>query len=139
MSISGRIRFVAAWTCVFVSFVSIEEPLDAADDAVPDIGIFVVSGDAEVGKAFTEVLGAGSRHTTRIYASLDEAVKADVDVLVLAMGGTREPFSDEVVEAVKEQKVIGIGYGAAQLFGQLELEINDGACAHFGNAPKLMI
>ena len=67
------------------------------------------------------------------YGSLKEAVDSNAEVLVLAMGQDRTSIPDDLVQKLKKKKVIGIGYGAARIFGQLQLEISGGACAHFGN------
>jgi hypothetical protein len=52
------------------------------------------------------------------------------------MTGKQLPkLEPKTVEALKKRKIIGLGSGAARLFGQIGLEINLGACAHFGAAP----
>ncbi len=64
-----------------------------------------------------------------IAKDIDEAIESQADVLIIVMDrGTiiRESVADEL----KKKKVIGIGYGAAEIFGMLGLEINNGACAH---------
>ncbi len=111
-----------------------------ADDGPTAVGIFVVAGD-EQAVQFTDVLKQSENALkTRVYATLEEAINSDTETLVISMGRSRQPFSDEMVAAAKQKKIIGVGYGAAQLFGKLGLEINDGACAHFGAAaPKIQV
>ena len=57
-------------------------------------------------------------------------------VLVIVMD--KEAFlyvGDYNPEDLKHRKIIGIGYGAAKLFGELGLKINGGACAHGTRGP----
>ena len=56
----------------------------------------------------------------------------EVLVLVLSRKPRRRAFSkigDEVFHALRNRKIVGIGHGAAQLFGKLGLEINSDATA----------
>ena len=69
------------------------------------------------------------------FESLKRAVASGAEVLVIVLPRSRDPYSDDLIEGLKKKKVIGIGYGAAQLFGQLELEINGGACATLVRCP----
>jgi hypothetical protein len=121
-------------------FIVISAAVAIGDDP-PDVAIFVAAADDQIGKEFADILGEGETAlTARVYPSLEEAAKSPAVVVLLAMARSGKPFSHELVEAVKGKKVIGVGYGAAQLFGKLELEINGGACAHFGSrVPKLRL
>ena len=111
-----------------------------ADDGPTAVGIFVVAGDEQAAQ-FADVLKQSENALkTRVYATLEEAIHSDTESLVIAMGRSRQPFSDELVAAAKQKKIIGVGYGAAQLFGKLGLEINGDACAHFGAAaPQIQV
>src|SRR5512138_2336860 len=74
-------------------------------------------------------------------STLEAAIASNADVLIFIMEDSppRESITD-LIPRLKERKVIGIGYAAAQLFGRLGLEINGGACAHYGAiAPKIKV
>ncbi len=110
-----------------------------SDDTAPNYGIYVASSDAGVRDSLKEILAAGEAESTvATFESLERAVASSAEVLVIALPRSRDPYSDDLIEGLKKKKVIGIGYGAAQLFGQLELEINGGACAHFGAMPDIV-
>jgi hypothetical protein len=65
--------------------------------------------------------------------TLAAAIASPAEVLVLVLPDDRAVrLSSEQITRLQQRKVIGVGYGAARLFGQLGLEINAGACAHYG-------
>ena len=68
--------------------------------------------------------------------TIEKAVESKVDVLVLIMMGRKIPeLAPKTIEALKTRKVVGIGEGAAVLFGKLGLEINIENGASSGNLP----
>lgn len=71
----------------------------------------------------------------RIAKTIEEAAESQSEVLLLFMNRSNQEYSRTVLDGIKKQKVIGIGYGVAQLYGEMGLEINGGACAHFGANP----
>jgi hypothetical protein len=78
------------------------------------------------------------RRVARV-GSLRKALESKAEVVVLLLGhmGPAEPDED-LLALVKKRKVIGIGDGAADLFGLLGLEICGGNCAT-GNARQVTI
>jgi hypothetical protein len=96
----------------------------------PTLALFSTYKDTGNIEALDEVLADEPSSISRV-ETLEEAVKSEADILILLM----ERFDEKSVNAstidfLKSRKVIGIGYGAAELFGKLGLEINAGACAH---------
>jgi hypothetical protein len=71
--------------------------------------------------------------------TIEAAIASKADVLVVVMtGGAPRELGEATLEALKKRKTIGIGYGAAELFGQMGLEIKGGACAHGTSRPVRM-
>ena len=73
------------------------------------------------------------------FDSLKDAANSEANVLEIAMPRSADKYGDDLLDALKEKKVIAIGYGAAQLFGHLGLEIKGGACAHFGGQVSKVV
>src|SRR5262249_7072506 len=71
--------------------------------------------------------------------TLKDALESEAEVLIRCLDRQQPfPVDPAMLESLKRRKVIGIGYGAAQLFQKLNLEINDGACAHSSDkAPRI--
>jgi hypothetical protein len=72
-------------------------------------------------------------------SSLELASKTPGDVVVLLMSGwpgrNEKPIaSTEVLDRLKHRRVVGIGYGAGNVFDALGLEINSGATAGAGRS-----
>ena len=94
--------------------------------------VYASKADAEFGSSLFRVLrGKGDRARFDKAETIEQAVVSEADVLVMVMP-KREKW---ILESLKKRKIIGIGYGAAQLFGQLGLAINGGACAHGVEMP----
>jgi hypothetical protein len=69
--------------------------------------------------------------------TIEVAAESDVEVLIIVMIGADVPdIAPEIRERLRNRKLIGIGAGAAKLFGQLGFEINQGNCAHFRELPS---
>jgi len=111
------------------------------DEPKPAFGVFSAAGDHQVAKTLNEVLNGGeTKHATATFSSLKDAVNSDAKVLILVMPLTGTTYPEDIVQGLKQKKVIGIGCGAAQIFGHLALEINGGACAHFrNNVPSIQV
>ncbi len=96
-------------------------------------GVFVDPSGPQQAASYQNVLtGSSVKVPVTIEKSLESAAASDAGVLVLVIDRMPETIPEETITALKNRKVIGVGYGAAQLFGQLGLEINGDACAHFG-------
>jgi len=95
------------------------------------------SGSSE---AIIEILEDGNEQRAVVVVdTIEEAIARDPEVVILRAERDRET-SEGTLEGLRNHKVIGIGYGAAQLFGHLGLEINDGACAHDpDNPPRISL
>ena len=105
-----------------------------SDEPELAFGVFAEAGDEQIGKSLSGIINDGeTKYSLATFGSLKDAVESDAQVLILLMSRTRMPYPEEIVRGLKRKKVIGVGYGAAQAFGQLGLEIHGRACAHFGN------
>ena len=93
--------------------------------------------DTEIGSSlFRTLYSSGKRERFGKAQTIEQAVESDADVLILVLPTRDLPkLEKSTLESLKKRKTVGIGYGAAQLFGQLGLEINGGACAHGVQAP----
>lgn len=92
--------------------------------------------------ALSRILSPNSPADVRVEDTLEAAVQDRSDVLVLFMKRESErAFSPEMIAALQTRRVIGIGYGSAQVFGELRLEINGEACAHntLNHVPEIRI
>ena len=82
--------------------------------------------------SLVQLLGDGGTPTkVRKIKSLAEIDQRIPGVLIIALD--KKTFADigpYHPQVLKQQKIVGIGHGAAKLFGELGLHINDGACAH---------
>lgn len=74
--------------------------------------------------------------------TIQKAIKSKADVLVLFLSRQTAPsLVSETISDLRTKKILGIGYGAAKVFGDLGLEINGGACAHdtLDHSPEIAI
>ncbi len=123
---------------VFLLFIIQAVSLSAADPEAdskpvrPRYVVYASEADGEFGSSLFRVLySKGQRERFDKAQTIEQAVESDADVLVLILPTRELPTLEEgTLESLKKRKIIGIGYGAAQLFGKLGLEINGGACAH---------
>ena len=128
----------AAARVVFVLFIVRVVSLSAADpdaDSKPVRPRYVVYSsdtDTEFGSSLFRVLySKDQRERFDKAQTIEQAVESDAEVLVLILPNRELPTLEKgTLESLKRRKIVGIGYGAAQLFGKLGLEINDGACMH---------
>ena len=95
----------------------------------PSFAVYV-EGDSTSGHALTNLLG-GWKHNAVQVSSLEEALRSRAEVLVLWLADqSSQSVDDATLNALKKRRVIAVGYGSAELFEKLGLEINDQACAH---------
>ena len=101
----------------------------------PVFAVSLTDTDSTSPEALIEILEEGNKQRPIVKAdTLEEAIASEAEIIILQVKRNQE-ISDEILERLKNHKVIGIGYGAAQLFGHLGLEINEGACAHDPDSP----
>jgi hypothetical protein len=128
------VAFVASAIVILLG-LSATSAANAADErksAGPDFVVYASAKDADFGSSLFGVL-RGKGKVTRLEKAdtIEKAVASAANVLVLVLPKRERPkLEKRTLEALKRRKIVGIGYGAAQLFGQLGLEINDGECAH---------
>ena len=106
----------------------------------PKFVVFATRQDADLRSSLFRIL-RGNDEVARFDKAntIAEAVESEADVLVLVMPKRTSPeLGETILEELKKRKIIGIGYGAAQLFGRLGLEIKGGACAHFRGTPPII-
>jgi hypothetical protein len=120
-----------------VASLSAADPIAEDKTVRPKFVVYASEADAEFGSSLFRVLrGKGERARFDIAETIEQAVASVADVLVLVLPKRELPKLEiGTLESLKNRKTIGIGIGAAQLFGQLGLEINGGACAHGVKAP----
>jgi len=142
----SEMKAIVGTSCLPV-VASVLSQLAAADPAESKTGAqqsvvarFVVYSserDAELRSSLLRVL-RGDDKVARIAKAdtIEKATESEADVLILVMPDPDLPkLEPKTLDALKKRKLVGIGSGAARLFGKIGLEINLGACAHFGNAP----
>jgi hypothetical protein len=75
----------------------------------------------------------------RMVKTLPEAIASEADVAVLALSLAQfNALGPYDADALKQRKVIGIGFGAAKLFGEVGLKLSWGNCAH-GMEPRIFV
>ncbi len=106
-----------------------------------DFAIFFSTPDPLSMNTLRNILGEEDNKSTIVEANtIYEAIHSNAEVVILSMGSRiHQEIDDTLLNDLKNRKIIGIGYGAAQLFGKLGLEINGGACAHNSHdyAPQI--
>ena len=139
-----RIRTLIFCVCL-MNLASLSAGSDVApgqDAVVPKFVVCASTDNAEFGSSLFRVLRSHEKVSRFDKAeTIEGAITSDAEVLVRVLP-TRltTTFPQATIDELKKRKIVGIGYGAAQLFGQLGLEINDGACAHLNTTwPKLTI
>jgi len=112
--------------------VQIVEQIPPAKSSSLNLSIFAPRYDREMLKRLENTFAEDNLSFSVTFVdSLSNSLGDDSAVLVIVMD--KEAFLDVgnySPEDLKHRKIIGIGYGAAKLFGELGLLINGGACAH---------
>ena len=83
------------------------------------------SADADV---LSKILRPDSPGGVQVVRTVQQAINSKSEVLVFFMGRWAPRLDAKAIAALRERKIIGIGSGAAELFGALGLEINGDAC-----------
>ncbi len=107
----------------------------------PKFVVYASEENADLRSSVFRVL-QGAEKVARIEKadSLEAALASEAQVLVLVLPKLPPMLEPGTLAQLKQRKVVGIGFGAAQLFGQLGLEIKGGACAHFTeDLPRLTV
>lgn len=100
------------------------------------------ASEERVSEGLADALGVKDGVDVQLARSIGEALRAKADVVVLfQVQSNKAPLSPEEIELLKTKKVIGIGFGAAQLFELIGLEVNAGGCAHgvLFKAPRMVV
>jgi Leucine-rich repeat (LRR) protein len=106
------------------------------------VAVFAPGLESKGIEALKRTLSPDDEPASIVFAkTLAEAGKIDAGVLLIIMDGKAfENVGEYSVQDLKKRKVIGVGYGAAKLFGELELAINSGACAHgVPGVPRIQV
>ncbi len=116
---------------------------DAPPSEIPGNAAFMIF-QSPANQAAIEPLRAtltgGSNLAVDTARTLDVAIASSAEVLILLLTNNRAvALVDDQITRLQNRKVIGIGYGAARVFAQLGLEINDGACAHYGTMSMRLL
>ncbi len=112
--------------------------LDSVDKPLPPrFVVYSSEADAVLGSSlFRALYTQGKRERFVKAQTIEEAVESDGEVLIFVIPNRDLPkLEKNTLELLKKRKIVGIGYGAAHLFGQLGLEIDGGSCAHGVQAP----
>ena len=132
-------RFVMA-----VVFVPVVLPVEMA--LGEQFTLYAPGEDASSVNPLSETLSRGKPDIVKVAATFQEALESESEVLVLFLSRmhhmrVRRELGSDTLDKLRGRKVIGIGYGAAELFGTLGLEIKGGNCAHNtrDRQPKIRI
>lgn len=109
--------------------------------------IFSKPDDAQLGASLFRVLiGADKNVRFEKAESIEKAIESDANVIVVVATQKIPPggqfhwnLDQKSLASLKNRKVIGIGYGASQLFEDMGLEINAGNCMYFRQIPNMVI
>ena len=122
---------------VRVISLSAADPDTESKSVPPRFVVYASEADSELGSSLFRALYSNGKRERFVKAqTIEQAVESEADVLVLVLPARELPRLEMgTLESLKKRKIVGIGYGAAQLFGQLGLEINGGACMHGVEGP----
>jgi hypothetical protein len=99
----------------------------------PAFAIYHAPEDLATIPQLRTILVSNSELAVDAVRTLDDAIASSAEVLILFLtGDPHVVLNDDQITRLQNRKVIGIGYGAATIFAALGLEINNGACAHYG-------
>ena len=132
----------AAFACCLITMIrvislSAADPDTESKTVPPRFVVYASEADTVFGSSlFRALYGNGKRERFVKAQTIEQAVESEAEVLVLVLPARELPkLGNGTLESLKKRKIVGIGYGAAQLFGQLGLEINGGACMHGVQSP----
>ena len=86
-----------------------------SNESCPAFAVLLTDTDSTSSETLIEILEGRDRKRSIVKAeTIQEAIASEAEVIVLQT--KRDPeMSDEILEKLKSYKVIGIGYGAAQV------------------------
>ena len=116
--------------------IAAEKPLSV----VPEYVIYSPAEDAELRTSMFPVLRGEQKGKPFAKAnSIAEAAHSAADVLIMIMTNPEVPkLEPKILQALRNRKIVGVGAGAAKLFGLMGLEIHLGRCAHFTDWTPLI-
>ena len=122
---------------VGVISLSAADPDTERKTVPPRFVVYASEADTEFGSSLFRALYSNGKRERFVKAqTIEQAVESEADVLILVLPAREVPrLKEGTLESLKKRKIVGVGYGAAQLFGQLGLEINGGACMHSVQGP----
>jgi hypothetical protein len=113
-------------------------PSHAAEETQPRFTVFAPDEEPASITVLLKTLCPGRPERVQVAKTAREALDSSTDLLVLFMDRPSVERYLEMTKALPElekKRIIGIGYWAATLFGDLGLEIRAGACAYGGVHP----
>ena len=125
---------------VSLAWIAAACPLRADDAKQVSYALFAPAQSEKSTSALAALLTHGDKNAsfTRV-KTLPDAIASQSDILVLAMNESDfNALGPYDADALKKRKIIGIGFGAAKLFGKAGLKIAAGNCAH-GFEPRIQV
>lgn len=99
-------------------------------EAMAAVAVFTPAVSPKATERLKDLLsGTDKKAHVVVFPTLGKALASRADVLILWLHGDTGGLEAKTLEALKSRKVIGFGRSAAELYGALGLEINQGACA----------
>lgn len=127
-----RVYLTTIFAAVF--FTTVGSPNGALGSSITILAPSLSPADL---RALSEALSVDDTHEIDLVDTLRESIDAESDLLVLYLDRNRSrKLSSQAISKLRQRRVIGIGYGSAEIFGSLGLEINGGACAHDDHNPN---
>jgi hypothetical protein len=125
---------------VFLTWIDTACPLPADDAKLVSYALFAPGQTEKSTSALTALFtNEGKNASLAIVKTLPDAIASKADILVLAMNESDfNALGPYDAAALKKCKIIGIGFGAAKLFGGAGLKISAGNCAH-GFEPRILV
>jgi hypothetical protein len=125
---------------VSLHWVTATGPLRADDSTQVSYALFAPGQSEKSTSSLADLFTKeGKNASLTSVKTLADAIASQADVLVLAMNASDfNALGPYDVDALKRRKIIGIGFGAAKLFGEAGLKISAGNCAH-GFEPRIHV
>ena len=125
---------------VSLTWIAAAGPLRADDAKQVSYALFAPAQSEKSTSALKDLFtNDGKSASLTPVKTLSDAIASQADILVLAMNVSDfnglGPYDED---ALKKRKIIGIGFGAAKLFGKAGLKISAGNCAH-GFEPRIQV
>lgn len=112
-------------------------PSHAAEETPPRFTVFAPEEEPASIKVLLQTLCPERPESVQVAQTARQALDSRANVLVLFLrGGSASSWEiQKALPELQQEKIIGLGLGAARLFGDLGLEISADACAHSGVWP----